>query len=246
MRLAEIWRHPIKAHGRETIPAFDIAAGGTVPFDRVWGVAHEAADLGDGGWAPCANFLRAAKNTSLMAMTAQMRDDGQITLRHPERPELTFDPDGDSRSFLNWIAPLCDPKRAAPTGIVRAQTRGFTDSPFPSISLQGYDSLRALSEKVGQPLSPHRFRGNLWVEDLAPWEEFDLLGKTVTIGSARFLVEERITRCRATTADPETGRVDADTLGALEAGWGHRDFGVYMTCTDPGRVAVGDRLAVVA
>lgn len=245
MRLAEIWRHPIKAHGRETIPAFDIVAGGTIPFDREWAVAHQAAQLGDGGWASCGNFLRGAKNTTLMAMTARMTDDGQVTLHHPDRPDLTFDPDGDSRPFLDWIEPLCDPKRAAPTGILRAKDRGFTDSPIPSISLHGYASLRALSDKVGRKLSPHRFRGNLWVEDLAPWEEFDLLGKTIAFGAARFKVEERVTRCRATTADPETGRVDTDTLGALEDGWGHRDFGVYMTCVASGRVAVGDRLEVV-
>ena len=29
------------------------------------------------------------------------------------------------------------------------------------------------------------------------------------------------------TVDPATGVSDADTLGGLEAGWGHQDFGVY-------------------
>jgi hypothetical protein len=48
----------------------------------------------------------------------------------------------------------------------------------------------------------------------------------------------------ATAVDPATGMRDADTLGGLEAGWGHRDFGVYAEVVAGGRVATGD--AVVA
>lgn len=243
MRLAEIWRHPIKAHGREPVAAFEIAPGGTVPRDRLWAVAHEEARLDGGAWVPCANFSRAAKLPTLMAIEA--RSDGDmLTLSHPERPDLTFDPDEDGRAFLDWIAPLCDPGRAAPTGIVRAAGRGFTDTAIPSISLHGMASHAAVERQVGRSLSPHRWRGNLWLDGLAPWEEFDWIGRELTLGTARFRVAERIGRCRATTANPETGRVDADTLGALEAGWGHRDFGVYLVCTAPGRVAVGCALTL--
>lgn len=239
MRLAEIWRHPIKAHGREPVAAFEIAAGGTIPRDRLWAVAHEAARLSGGAWVPCTNFARAAKVPALMAIEA--RSDGDLlTLTHPDRPDLTFDPDGDGRAFLEWIAPLSDPGRAAPTGIVRADERGFTDSPLPSISLQSLASHAAVERQIGQPLSRHRWRGNLWIDGAEPWAEFDWVGRTLTLGTARFRVEERIGRCRATMSNPSTGRIDADTLGALEAGWGHRQFGVYLVCTAPGRVAVGD------
>jgi uncharacterized protein YcbX len=44
-RLAQIWRHPIKGHGREALPAVTLSAGATLPFDRAWAVAHEAARL---------------------------------------------------------------------------------------------------------------------------------------------------------------------------------------------------------
>ena len=54
-------------------------------------------------------------------------------------------------------------------------------------------------------------------------------------------MREIITRCKATTVDPDTGIEDADTLGALSAGWGHQDFGVYAEVVEGGRVAVGDR-----
>ena len=243
MHVAAIWRHPIKAHGREALDAFEIAAGGTIPFDREWAVAHEGAEIDGNGWARCANFNRGAKNPALMAITARITEDG-VVLSHPDRPDLAFDPDADNRPFLDWIAPLTDPSRAMPSHIVRARDRGYTDSPFPSISLHTTASLAALEVRMGRPLSPNRFRGNLWIDGTKPWAEFAWIGRDLRIGTATFRAEERIGRCRATMADPATGRTDADTLGALEAGWGHRDFGIYLTCTASGRVAVGDALAL--
>ena len=58
-------------------------------------------------------------------------------------------------------------------------------------------------------------------------------------------MREPITRCVATHVDPETGVVDADLLGALQAGWGHKDFGVFAEVVGGGRVAVGDAAVVL-
>ncbi|PJN96536.1 molybdenum cofactor biosysynthesis protein, partial [Amaricoccus sp. HAR-UPW-R2A-40] len=43
-------------------------------------------------------------------------------------------------------------------------------------------------------------------------------------------------------ANPDTGVIDADTLGALRAGWGAQEFGVYAEVIAGGRVTLGDRL----
>jgi uncharacterized protein YcbX len=57
-------------------------------------------------------------------------------------------------------------------------------------------------------------------------------------------VDQRITRCKATTVNPETGQVDADTLAALREGQGHQDFGVYATVISGGRVTLGDTVTI--
>ena len=116
----------------------------------------------------------------------------------------------------------------------------MTDSDFPSVAILNRSSLRALSQKAGRDLAMERFRGNIWLDGLAPWEEFDLVGREITIGGARFAVRERITRCRATMSNPETGRIDVNTLDLLDAGWNHTDFGVYAEVTASGPVAIGD------
>jgi hypothetical protein len=123
--------------------------------------------------------------------------------------------------------------------VVRGATRGFTDSDFPSVTLGNLASHRAVEQRLGQPLSIHRWRCNLWVEGLAPWEEFDWPGHEIAVGGARLRVVERTDRCLATHNNPETGARDADLLGTLDS-WGHRDFTVRAEVIEAGRIAPGD------
>ena len=244
-RVAALWRHPIKGCGVEAVERATLAAGTTMPWDRVWAVAHDAARVSRDGeaWAECVNFARGARTAALMAVRAAVDEaTGVVRLSHPARPSIAVDPDRaeDAARLVAWLDPLCDPARARPAFVVRAAGRGMTDSDFPSISVLGAASLRALGQKVGRPLAMERFRGNLWVEGLGPWEEFEWVGREIRAGAAVLRVRERITRCAATTVDPATGVADADTLGALEDGWGHRDFGVYAEVVEGGAVAVGD------
>lgn len=244
-RLAQIWRHPVKGHGAEALEQVTLEAGCTLPWDRTWAVAHEAARTDGSGWAPCVNFSRGAKAPELMAIMARLDEAAEtVTLTHPERPPITFAPDREAADFLDWVAPLMPPDRARSARIVRAPGRGMTDSDFPSVSVLGLASLSALSDAAGRELDPRRFRGNFWIEGLAPWEEFDWIGRRIRIGAAELAIRERIGRCMATAVDPETGKRDTDTLGTLEAQWGHTDLGVYAEVIAGGRVALGDRVAL--
>lgn len=249
MRVTHLWRHPIKGHGVEAVAETRLSPGATMPWDRVWAIAQDRAKLGDGAsWVPCVNFGRGAKSPALMAVRAVVDEvAGTVTLTHPDREALTVDPDeaGDAGRLVAWVAPLWNPDRPGPARVVRAGV-GMTDSDYPSIAILNRASLAALGERLGMDLAMERFRGNVWVDGLAPFGEFELVGRTLRIGDATLRVREPITRCKATTADPVTGVVNADTLGALSAGWGHQDFGVYAEVVAGGRVAVGDDAAVLA
>ncbi|WP_243611509.1 MOSC domain-containing protein [Shimia aestuarii] len=247
-RVAALWRHPIKSHGRESLSHVHLEQGQTMPWDRRWAVAHEDAKIVDmAAWAPCQNFSRGAKAPRLMAINASVDEtSGTVTLSHPHRPDLRFDPDTDQAAFLDWVRPLMPENRSASAKLLRPTQNGMTDTDFPSVSLLNLASNDALSSAMGgAPLSMLRWRGNIHLEGLAPWEEQGWLGKRLRIGTVEFEVREEIVRCLATTANPETGERDADTLGALNATFGHQNFGVYAVVTQSGDIALGDRLEVL-
>lgn len=240
MNVDSLWRHPIKSHGREALTSVRLHAGRAMPWDRVWAVAHDAAKAKPGAWAPCVNFSRVSKAPNLMAITAVLDETtGQLTLSHPERPDLTFDPDKDPGALIEWTAPLVPQDRALPDHIMRLDGRGYTDSDFPSVTLCNHASHRAVEGQLGQELSIHRWRGNIWFDSDAPWVEFDWIGRDIQIGSAIVRPRERTDRCLATTTNPETGRRDADTLAAL-ATFGHKDFSVRCEVLRSGDVQIGD------
>ncbi len=246
-QLAHIYRHPIKSAGREAISEVTLEAGKTMPWDRVWAIANEAArlDLDTPEWAPCANFVRCSKSPGLSAITAEVLPDNRLRLSHPDHADLEIDPDADPDALVRWVHPICNPNRALPTSVYRVTGRGMTDTDYPSISILSLNSLRALSQKAGQELEHERFRGNLWLDGLGPWEEFEWIGKRLSIGEAEFEIRERNERCTATHASSRTGRLDAKTLSVLQEGWGHLDFGVYGVVTKPGRVALGDTATLI-
>ncbi|WP_118133739.1 MOSC domain-containing protein [Oceanicella sp. SM1341] len=245
--LAAIYRHPVKSLGVEALDEVRLEAGQTMPGDRVWAVAHEASkfDPAAPAWVHCANFARAAKAPQLIAVTAALAEDGEtVTFSHPHRRDLTAKPDTaeGAAAIVEWMKPLVPEGRAAPAAIARAPGRGMTDTDFPSISLGSVATLHALSHAARHRLSPLRFRMNLWFEGTLPWEEFEWVGHQFTLGGARLRVAERVGRCSATTANPETGEVDVDTLKVLRDTWGHTQFGVYAEVIEPGLVRRGDTL----
>jgi uncharacterized protein YcbX len=246
-RLGRIVRHPVKSVGFEELDKATLAPRLPLAGDRAWAVAHAAAELpGDGGWAPKRNFLRGVASAELMAIQAETLAGGRLRLTHPRAGTLEFAPATEAARLIAWLAPLWPAGRPEPARLVAAPPTGLGDTPNPFVAVLSLASLRALGQRLGQELSIHRFRGNLWLDGLAPWEEFDLIGRRLRIGGAVLTVRERITRCQATTANPDTGRFDADTLSALEAAYGHTDFGVYAEVTEGGPVRLGDPVAVAA
>lgn len=246
--VTNIWRHPLKSHGREALDSVTMIAGQTMPGDRVWAVAHESSKADGSEWEPCANFTRGAKAPQLMAINAQLDDtSGVLTLSHPTRPDFSFDPEipEQLQGFLDWEKPLTPAGRAASARIIRVPGRGMTDTDYPSVTLCNWPSHRAVEAAMDQDLSPLRWRGNIWFDLGEAWVENGLVGKKIRIGKAVFLVREPVVRCLATTANPETGERDADTLKCLKENWGHQNFSVYAEVLTGGDIRLGDSVEVL-
>ncbi|MGJ8629094.1 MAG: MOSC domain-containing protein [Sulfitobacter sp.] len=245
MHVSALYRHPLKSHGREALQHVTLHAGQSMPFDRRWAVAHDASKADGTAWVPCQNFNRGAKAPGLMAINAVLDEQsGDLTLSHPNRPDLTFNPDQDITQFFDWVRPLVPSNRAQPDRILRLVERGFTDTNYPSVSLCNTASHAAVSEQAGTDLSPMRWRGNIWFDGADAWQEWNWIGKEITLGGAALVVRERIVRCLATATNPVSGVRDVDTLGILNKTWDHQNFGIYAEVIKGGPVALGDSLTV--
>jgi len=246
--VTNIWRHPIKALGREALDNVTLTAGETLPFDRVWAVLHEASkfDPAAPAWASKNNFNQGAKTPAFMAIKADFDvASGIITLTHPKLPELRVKPDQDPLALVNWITPLVPSNRAQPVGVAKVSNHSLTDQNRPLISLIGTASLKALSQAAGVKLQQERFRANIWFDGFASWEEFEWIGKDIQIGSATLRIVERIGRCVATTADSETGKINIDTLAVLSKEFDHKDLGVFAEVIKSGDIAINDTVKVL-
>ncbi len=227
------------------LDAIRLEAGKTMRGDRIWAVAHEASQFDPGApdWTPCSSFIRGAKAPELQAISVSQYVAGDdMVLKHPDHPPFRFNPDkaAEHAGFITWLTQFVPQNRAQPATLVAAPDRGMTDSPFPSISILNLASLAELAAKAGQPMSQARFRGNFWLDGVDAWEEFSWIGKTLRLGEAEVVIRERITRCVATNVDPLTGVADVNTLSLLEAGWDHKDFGVYAEVVKSGMVEIDD------
>lgn len=247
-RLAHIFRHTIKAHGREELASVVLSPGSALPWDRHWAVMHDLSKFDPAApeWVGCVNFQRGARTPAVMAIAARFDEArGVMTLTHPDLPPLTFRPETEGARLIDWLAPISPDERFRPVALVRAPGVAMTDSNYPTVSVKSLSSNAALSEHMGMDLSLYRWRGNLWVDGFAPWAEFDWIGKHLRIGETVLEIRERIGRCKATTANPETGLVDADTLAALREVVGEQDFGVFGVVVEGGRIAPGAAVEVI-
>ncbi len=245
-RLAHIWRHTIKSHGTEALGQVTLTRGCTMPWDRTWAVAHEQSGATGSEWVPCVNFSRGAKAPRLMAIRAELDEAaGRITLTHPDLPPLTLDPEREAQALLDWVGPLMPENRARSARLIRVDGRGMTDTDYPSVSVVNLASHAAVETAAGRPLDIRRWRGNFWLEGLAPWAETEWIGRILRLGEARLRLVEPIVRCRATMADPDSGQVDVDTLGILETARGGREFGLYAEVLEGGVCRTGDRVELL-
>jgi hypothetical protein len=112
----------------------------------------------------------------------------------------------------------------------------YHDDESGRVTLHGHGSLQTLSDALGTEVGELRFRSNIAVDGLAPWEEQRWVGRKVRIGSVEFDVVKPKTRCLATHANPKTGERDLPILTTLTQKLGQEKptFAVAMHPTSGG------------
>lgn len=119
----------------------------------------------------------------------------------------------------------------------------FMDHPQGYISVMNLASVRAVEQALGVPIDPLRFRANVYVDGLKPWEEDEwVAGGKVKLGETELTVFKPIVRCIATHVNLETGERDIDMVGQLREHFGRDTLGTYFSIAKSGLVKPGDAL----
>ncbi len=244
-RIAAIYRYPVKGLSAERLERAPLATGGTIPFDRAYAIEN-----GPSGFDPAAPkhrpkiaFLMLMRNERLARLRTHFDDATAVLSIEMDGAQVadgcleTAEGRRTIEAFLEEFAR--DDLRGA-ARIVSAPSFSFSDYPGKVVSLINLETVRAIGERLGKPLDPLRFRGNLYVDGLPAWEEFTWLDRRVTAGRTMLRAIHRIPRCAATNVDPETGVRDLDLPRSLLQAWGHADCGIYLEVESGGEIAAGD------
>ena len=244
--VASIYRHPVKSMGEEALEQVMLETGRHVPWDRVWAIAHgdSAFDPARPAWTGARSFVTQTRVPALAQIRCAFDESsGTLRLDHPDRPPLEILPDtAEGAAALGaWIVPLARDFRRGPYRLARLPDAALTDFPHTHLLVCSTATLAALEDVAGQRLEHIRFRANLWLDGLEPWEEIGLGGRELRVGAARLTLTERCERCNATAANPVTGTRDVIVPPLIRRHTGHMDFGIYARVAEGGRIALGDR-----
>ena len=246
-RIERIYRYPVKGLSAEPLAAVSVAQGEGLPLDRMFALARPetAFEPARPAWLAKRHFLMLMRDERLAELeTAYDHASRRLRIARAGRAVLDADTGSEAgrASIERFFAAFMADSLPALPRLVQAPGHMFTDNPTPYVSLINLATVREIGAKLGRCLDPLRFRANLYVDDLAPWAEFDWLGKELAAGEVRFACAERLDRCAATNVDPATGARDLNIPLALRQTWGHIDCGVLLAVRRGGRLEPGQAI----
>jgi uncharacterized protein len=239
--LAALYRYPIKGLSGERLERVLLTPGETVPFDRAYAIENGPGrfDAAAPRHLPKTAFLMLMRNERLATLRSQF-DTADHTLlitrggKHVSRGQLNTKL---GRQLVEqFLAAYMKAELRGAPKIVHAPGHSFSDVAAKCVHIVNLASVRVLERLAGRPIDPLRFRANLYLDGIEPWQEFGWLSKQLQVGPVTLDVFARTRRCEATNVDPTTGTRDAAVPATLQRGLGHADFGIYAN------VAVGGEL----
>lgn len=260
MRVAALYRYPVKGFTAEECEALSIVDGGRVAGDRVLGLRFANSAAAGEEWGTKHEFV-ALVNTPGLARLQLRFDHLSLRLRVTSGREVvleeTLDDAGRKRiaaAIEGYVLDLPEnplssrPDRLPLRVVGDAITPRYQDDRAGLVTLHSRESLAALAATANSPdLSEHRFRSNIAIEGAEAWEEQTWVGRKVRIGDVAFEVVSPKTRCLATHANPLTGERDVEVMRILPKAFAAEKptFAIALTTARTGGVIhVGDEVTL--
>lgn len=243
--IVSIYRYPVKGLSPDPLARVRVEAGETLPFDRTWAIENGPSKFDPAApqHLPKIAFLMLMRNERLAALRTAF-DAATLTLTVRLNGKVVAEGALETEAGRRALAAFFDAYEAdelrGAARIVSAPGHAFTDTAPKCLSLINLETIRDIERTLGVDIHPLRFRGNLYIDGLPAWAEFDRwLGKTIRAGNVVFEAYARIDRCAATNVNPATAERDLTLPRSLLQTYGHPDCGVYMRVIEGGELAAG-------
>jgi len=262
-QVAALYRYPVKGMTPEPVEQLRVGGDGAVEGDRVLGfLLADAGEPPRGEWWPKTAFVVLMNTPGLARFDVRLDSEGRrlaICIGDAVFGEAELDDEASRQQLANEVtayvvglphSPLVGHPERAPLRLVGdGMTPRYHDRGANHVTIINRASVRALAEALGDEVDERRFRGNVLVEGLAPFEEQTWQGRRVRIGEAEFAVTTPVIRCVATEADPTLGEWNLPVLKTLVHAFA-QDRPTMGVLAEPrrggGAMAVGDAIEVVA
>lgn len=260
-RVVALYRYPVKGFTPEACEALTILDQGRVAGDRVLSFRFADSPVADADWVKKYECVVLANTPGLARLDVKFDHDAKrlrIGLGAATLEEADLDGEGRKRlaaALAGYVLTLAEnplsahPERLPLRLVGDGVTPRYQDNVGGHATLHGRASLAAVAIATGDPrLSEDRFRSNIAVDGLEPWEEQDWMGRKVRIGEVDFEVARQKIRCLATHANPRTGERDIPVMSVLKNVFAQEQptFGVGMVSRGGGQVRLGDNVSLIA
>ena len=189
MRIASLYRYPVKGLSPERLATAELAAGHYFPGDRLFAIENGPSgfDPAEPVHQPKIKYLMLMRNEALARLNTRYDDDsGALVIGLKGKEVLRADtatPEGRGQITAFFEDFMPSELRGKPQLLSAPPSYRFTDSRSGFVSIINLASVADLAERIGAPVDPLRFRGNIMVEGLEPWAELDLAGRELTTAS---------------------------------------------------------------
>lgn len=251
-KVESLMRYPVKGLSGEALQSVQLAAGQGFPGDRQFGFArpNSGFDINDPKPLPKKKFYMLARDASLVLLNTECDDkSGLLTIATPQANGKFCVTESEGKKaaseFLKTYLEL--PEDEIPQ-LLQASPHRFTDVSVVSkemmnaVSIINLDSVSAFSTAIGQEIDPRRFRANMMISGLPPFDELDRVDHRLRVGAVHLSVVMRTKRCPATEVNLLTGQRDIKVPKLLRQHYGHMDMGVYCHVLEGGTICPGDEI----
>ena len=251
---------PVKSVSFQTIEKCEIKKDIGITGDRIFAFAKDL-DLEQiklfekspaerkGKW----NKVLTLKNSPVLNKYNFLFKENKLTLTFKDKAILTINVSELSERQLlsNKIIEL-ENSLKEPIVLMKNEESPFFDTSISnkvdfinSVSLLNIQSINDFQKKIDKKVEISRFRGNICIDGVKPWEEQEWVGKIVKINNVSFKVEKKIPRCVAINLKPQTDDNSLNLLQALKKTYNHFDMGIYLTALDDGEINLGDKVEII-